>query len=182
MIDTSTTTSLGLGEKSPGFEDLQGADRRSYRLSSFDDKPVLTLVFISNGCPTVRVYDERLITLQERYGDRGVQIVAINSNNPYLSPPDVYSELVKRAKDAGYNFPYLKDEDGSVARNYEAISTPHAFVLDASRRLRYRGRIDDSRDPAKVTSIDLENALTDLLDLKEVKVPETQPFGCAIVR
>lgn len=182
MIDTTTTTSLGLGEKAPAFEDLQGAEGRSYRLSSFDDKPVLALVFISNGCPTVRVYDERLIRLQERYGDGGVQIIAVNSNNPYLSPPDVYPELVKRAKDAGYNFPYLKDEDGSVARSYGAISTPHAFVLDANRRLRYRGRIDDSRDPSKITSIDLENALIDLLDLKEVKVPETQPFGCAIVR
>jgi peroxiredoxin len=182
MIDTTSLSSPRLGEKAPGFEDLQGADGGSYRLSSFGDKPVLALVFISNGCPTVRVYDERLITLQRSYGDRGVQIVAINSNNPYLSPPDAYGEMAKRAKDAGYNFPYLKDADGSVARSYGALSTPHAFVLDEDRRLSYRGRIDDSRDPSKITSTDLENALTDLLDGRAVKERETQPFGCAIVR
>jgi peroxiredoxin len=181
MVST-TAGSLDLGEKAPDFEDLLGADGRSYRLTSFDEKPVLALVFISNGCPTVRVYDERLIRMQESYGERGVQIVAINSNNPYLSPPDVYPELVKRARDAGYNFPYLKDEDGSVARSYSAVSTPHAFVFDEDRRLRYRGRIDDSRDPAKITSDDLENALTDVLDGRDVTVVETQPFGCAIVR
>jgi hypothetical protein len=135
-----------------------------------------------NGCPTVRVYDDRMIALQERYGSGRVQIVAINPNNPYLSPADTYPEMVKRAKDAGYNFPYLQDENGRVARAYGAVSTPHAFVLDRDRRLRYRGRIDDSRDPSKVTSFDLDRALANVLENRPVKVLETQPFGCAIVR
>jgi peroxiredoxin len=182
MISAATTEAIDLGERAPYFENLRGADGESYELSSFDDKPVLALVFISNGCPTVRVYDNRLIRLQNLFGTKGVQLVAINSHNPHLSPPDVYPEMVKRAKDAGYNFPYLKDEDGSVARSYGAISTPHAFVFDADRGLRYRGRIDDSRDPSKITSNDLENALANLLYGEEVRVPETQPFGCTIVR
>ena len=91
-------------------------------------------------------------------GPAGVQIVAINSNNPFLSPADVLPEMVKRAGAAGYNFPYLKDEDGAVARSYGAMTTPHAFVFDHERRLRYRGRIDDSRDPSKLTSNDLADA------------------------
>jgi peroxiredoxin len=182
MNTSISAEALKLGEEAPVFGDLRGADGKSYRLSSFDDKPALALVFISNGCPTVRVYDDRLIAIQRSYGSAGVQIVAINSNNPFLSPSDTYPEMVKRAEEAGYNFPYLKDEDGSIARSYGAMSTPHAFVFDSDRRLRYRGRIDDSRDPSKLTTSDLRNALADVLDGNAVKVQDTQPFGCAIVR
>lgn len=182
MINATSIDSLELGETAPDFEDLRAADGWSYGLSSFDGSPLLAVVFIANGCPTVRVYEERLMTLQDVYEERGLQVVAVNSNNPYLSPPDVYDELVKRAQDGGYNFPYLKDEDGSVGRSYGAISTPHAFLFDGGRMLRYQGRIDDSRDPTKITSRDLENAISDLLDGRRVQVPNTQPFGCAIVR
>jgi peroxiredoxin len=182
MTTSTAVRSLALGDKAPDLTDLKGADGKSYRLSSFDDKPVLAFVFISNGCPTVRVYDDRLIALQSEYGAGGLQVVALNSNNPYLSPADSYTEMVKRLNEAGYNFPYLKDEDGSVARSHGAISTPHAFVFDRDRKLRYRGRIDDSRDPSKITSHDLEDALAAVLEGTAVEVPDTQPFGCAIVR
>ncbi|HEX2240748.1 MAG TPA: thioredoxin family protein [Actinomycetota bacterium] len=177
-----TTQSLPLGETAPSFGDLKSADGRRYSLSDFDSSSVLALVFISNGCPTVRVYNERLVNLQAEYAARGVQLVAINSNNPHLSPIDSYSEMAARSEDSGYNFPYLKDEDGSVAHSYGAIATPHAFVFDRERKLRYRGRIDDSRDPANVTTRELRDAIAALVDEHEVEVPETQPFGCAIVR
>lgn len=182
MITPAAVTAIDLGDEAPVFGDLQGVDGESYRLSSFDDKPVLVLVFIANGCPTVKVYDDRLIALQTRHAAAGVQIVAINSNNPFLSPPDVLPEMEKKAADAAYNFPYLKDEDGAVARCYGAVATPHAFVFDDQRRLRYRGRIDDSRDPAKLTNNDLADALEDVIEGRAVKVPDTQPFRCAIVR
>ena len=181
-MTTSTAKPTELGHRAPDFGELQGANGESYRLSSFDGSPVLAVVFISNGCPTVNVYNDRLMDLQRNYGDRGLQVVALNSNNPYLSPVDSYSEMVKRLGETGYGFPYLKDEDGSVARSYGAISTPHAFVLDRDRRLRYRGRIDDSRDPSKVTRHDLKHAVVAVLDGRVVEVPETEPFGCAIVR
>ena len=182
MSAPTIASSLRLGDGAPEFEELPAVDGARYRLASFEDSRVLAVVFIGNGCPTVRVYDERLIAIQERYGSSGVQVVAINSNNPYLSPADTYPEMVKKATNAGYNFPYLQDEEGGVARKYGAVSTPHAFVFDGDRRLRYRGRIDDSRDPAKVTSFDLDRALTDVLEDRPVEVQETQPFGCAIVR
>lgn len=181
-MTTSIAQPIELGRNAPDFGELRGADGESYRLSSFDGRRVLVIVFISNGCPTVNVYNDRLIELQGDYGDRGLQVVAINSNNPYLSPTDNYTEMVKRLNETGYNFPYLKDEDGSVARSYGAISTPHAFVFDGDRRLSYRGRIDDSRDPSKITSHDLEDAVVAVLDGTVVEVPDTQPFGCAIVR
>ena len=86
------------------------------------------------------------------------------------------------ATEKGFNFPYLKDERGEVAERFGAISTPHVFVFDSARHLVYKGRIDDSRDPARATRSDLENALRDLFDGSPVRTPETQPFGCAIVR
>lgn len=184
MTDRTSTTaySLELEDPIPDFDDMPGADGGSYGLSSFDDKPVLVFAFISNGCPMVRAYDgARLISIQKVYGPRGVQVVAINSNNAHLSPIDGYEEVVERAEEAGYNFPYLKDEDGRVARVLEATTTPHVFVFDRERRLRYRGRIDNSRDPSKATRPYLELALTDVLEGRPVEAAETQPFGCAIV-
>lgn len=173
---------LAIGERAVDFHDLLGVDGARYSLATFARHPILVVVFICTGCPTVKANEERLIALQERYAKAGAQFVAINANNPYLSPPDTYKEMMRRARDKGFNFPYLKDEDGSVAERFGAISTPHVFVLDAKRRLVYKGRIDDARDPARATSSDLENALRDLSAGEPVAVAQTQPFGCAIVR
>ncbi len=177
-----TVATLELGQHAPEFRDLLGVDGRRLALSAFEDAPLLVILFSCNGCPTVKASEDRMIALQEAYRSRGVQLVAINSNNSYLSPADTYAEMVKRAREKEFNFPYLKDDDGSVGRAYGAISTPHAFLFDRERRLRYKGRIDDSRDPARVTVRDLKNAVDDVLAGRPVRVPETVPFGCAIVR
>lgn len=171
---------LAIGEVAPAFHDLPGIDGHRYSLSSFEDKKVLILVFMANRCPTARVYSERMKEIQRDYGERGVQIVAINSDNPYLFSSETVPEMVKVAKERGYPFPYLKDEDQGVAGSYGAQVTLHAFVLDQDRRIRYRGRIDDSRDPALVTIHDLRNAVDDVLASQEVRVPETRPFACTI--
>jgi peroxiredoxin len=122
-----------------------------------------------------------MIKIQKDYNAKAVQLLAVNSNNSYLSPADTYAEMVLRAKEKGFNFPYVKDEDGTVAKAYRAVCTPHAFVLDEDRRLRYRGRIDDSRNPERVLTSDLRNAIEDLLANAPVRVSETIPFGCSIV-
>jgi peroxiredoxin len=173
---------FGVGQRAPEFRDLTGVDGRRYSLASFDDKPVLVIAFTGNGCPTVKAEEEKMKALQGAYGPKGVQFVAINSNNPYLSPPDTFAEMEKRACEKQYNFPYLKDEDGRVARQFGATNTPHFVVLDQARTLRYKGRMDDTREPARATVNDLENALNDLLANRPVAVSETYPFGCAIVR
>ena len=170
---------LELGGRAPAFR-LLGTDRKYHSLESFHGE-VLVVVFLSNGCPTVRGYDERLIALQREFADAGVQVVAINSNSPHLSPPDTYEEMVKRASASGYNFPYLRDDGGEVAKRFGAVATPHAFVFDRDRKLRYRGRIDDSRKREWVEVSDLRNAVSELLDGRAVSTPETPPFGCAIV-
>jgi hypothetical protein len=89
--------------------------------------------------------------------------------------------MIKRARTRAYNFPYLKDGDGAVARSYGAVCTPHAFVLDSHRQIVYRGRIDDSRMGKTITSRDLENAVADVVAGRPVTVGQTEPFGCAIV-
>jgi len=175
------TTVPELGGKAPAFEALVGVDGARYSLTSFADRRLLVLVFSCNGCPTVKAAEDRLIAIQHTYQEGGVQLLAINSNNHYLSPADSYPEMVARAEAKAFNFPYLQDEQGMVARSYGAARTPHAFLLDEERRVRYRGRIQDSRDPAKVTRRDLENALDDLLAGRVVLVAETEPLGCAIV-
>ncbi len=181
-VRTPTVAPLEVGQRAPDFRDLLGIDGRRLALSSFDDAPLLVVIFSCNGCPTVKASEDRIIALQEAYGPLGVQIVAINSNNSYLSPADTYPEMVKRAREKAFNFPYLKDDDGGVGRVYGAISTPHAFLFDRERCLRYNGRIDDSRDPARVTVHDLRNAIDDLLAGRPPRVAKTKPFGCAIVR
>ncbi len=179
---TSTVSGvLAVGDQAPPFAGLPGADGRAYSLDTFADAAVLVLVFVGNGCPTVRLYEERLAALHRRYRDQGVQIVLVNSNNPHLSPPDTYDRVVERAQLSALPFPYLKDPEGRLARACGAICTPHAFVFDPDRRLRYRGRIDDSRTGQTVATDGLGDAIADLVEGRPVRVPETAPFGCAIV-
>jgi peroxiredoxin len=160
---------------------LLGVDGEQHSLSSLAGQTATAVVFVGNGCPTVRAYEDRLMVLQEAHCSSGVRVVAINANNQHLSPPDTLSEMVKRATERRFNFPYLKDADGAVARRFGAICTPHAFVLDAELKVVYSGRIDDSRVGDKITSQDLENALADLVAGHPVAVRRTDPFGCAIV-
>ena len=174
------TPTLEIGGHAPDFK-LLGTDGKQYSLSTFDDKKLLVLIFSSNGCPTVKACEDRMMSVQRDYGAKRVQLLAVNSNNEHLSPVDTYDEMVKRSNDKKFNFPYVKDVDGSVARSYGAICTPHVFVLDEDRMLRYRGRIDDSRDASRVTSTDLRNTLDDLLFHRNVRGSETKPFGCSII-
>jgi len=172
---------LGLGDYVPDFRDLPGTDGRRYSSTSFRDSRQLVLIFVGNACPSVKAYGSELRRIHELYGPAGAQLVTVNSNKDYLSPSDTYAEMVEVAEARGWGFPYLKDEDGALAKGCGALTTPHAFVFDGDRKLRYRGRITDSRDPSKATSTDLTNAIEDLQAGRRVKEPETQPIGCSIV-
>jgi thiol-disulfide isomerase/thioredoxin len=175
-VDTALTT-FDEALKTP----LLGVDGAHHSLSSLRGEKGTVVVFVGNGCPTVRSYEDRLMRLQERYRPRGINVIAINSNNPFLSPPDTVAELRKRARLRGFNFPYLKDAEGVVARSFGAVCTPHAFLLDDEDNIAYRGRIDDSRVGDAITSHDLANAIDDLLGDRPVTVPIAEPFGCSIV-
>ncbi|QQG48188.1 MAG: thioredoxin family protein [archaeon] len=169
---------IPLGATAPDF-DLPGVDGRQHSLSSFQS-PVLVVLFSCVHCPYVRDFEGRLVAIQSDYASKGVQFVAINSNDEKAYPEDDFPHMVSRAKDKGYNFPFLRDEPQKVAEAYGAVCTPHVFAFDKGRVLRYRGRVDDSRDPSKTTTHDLRNALDDLVAGREVRVPDTRPFGCSI--
>ncbi len=179
-MDATATLSLPIAAAAPPF-DLPGIDGKRHSLSSFADGRLLVVVFIATGCPTVRAFEDNLAEMHSTFGPSGARVVAINANNPHLSPDDSLEEMARRAAAKRFPFPYLKDEDGSVARAFGAISTPHAFVFDEDRRLRYQGRIANSRIPDRVTSRDLENAVVDLLAGRSPRVAVTVPFGCSIV-
>ena len=171
---------LANGAPGPAFEGLLGTDGIRYGFSSFADRDVLVLIFSSNRCPTAKAYGERMTGLQRNYAPRGVQIVAINSNDPHLYPAEDYPRMIERAAEDGYRFPYVIDPGQQVARAYGATCTFHVFLLDRERRVRYQGRFDDARIAERVTSHDLVNALDDVLRGRDVRVAVTRPFGCGL--
>ncbi|MGH2690284.1 MAG: thioredoxin family protein [Actinomycetota bacterium] len=179
MTPTLQVPGLGLGERAPAFGGLPGADGRILGLASFEDAACVAVLFSGNACPTAKAWERELVRLQEDYP--AFQLVVVNANNPYLSPPDTYAEMVRRAQAVGITYPYLKDTDGSVARAYGAVCTPHVFLLDHDRRVRYRGRLADSRRPETASRHDLREAVDDLVHGRAVRVPEATPFGCSIV-
>ena len=171
---------LRIGAPGPSFEGLLGTDDRRHGVSDSADRELLVLIFSSNRCPTAKAYAERMNALQAEYGPRGVQVVAINSNDPHLYPDESFPRMVERAAEDGYTFPYLVDEGQRVAKAFGASCTFHVFVLDRARQLRYEGRFDDSRFATNVKSHDLRNAIDDLLAGREVRVPTTRAFGCSL--
>jgi len=177
---TGEQAGVPVGTPGTGFENLLSVDGLRYGLSTFEDRDLVVLIFTSNRCPTAKAYAERMNELQREYGPRGVQLVAINANDPGLYPDESYPRMTERAVEDGLTFPYLVDEGQRLARAYAATCTFHVFVLDRERRLRYRGRFDDSRIAANVTQHDLINAINDLLAGREVGLAETRPFGCSL--
>jgi len=181
---------LAIGSQAPDFS-LPGIDGKTYTLSSFKEAKVLVVVFMCNHCPTSQAYEPRIIKLERQYGPKGVQVVGINPNNPsslrldelgYSDVGDSFPEMKIRAKSAGFNFPYLFDGDKEYAANkYGPVTTPHVFIFDQERKLRYQGRFDDMEDPAKTpTSYDARNAIDAILAGKEVPVTTTKVFGCSV--
>ncbi|MBI4546868.1 MAG: thioredoxin family protein [Ignavibacteriae bacterium] len=174
-------TSLRIGDPIPEFTHLPGVDGKNYSSSQFQDKNILIIVFSCNHCPYVQAYEDRMIALQKDYASKGVQLVAINSNEIKNYPEDNFDEMVKRAKKKGFNFLYLRDEDQTVAEAFGATHTPQFFVFDRSRKLRYSGKMDDNwQNPQAVKENYLRDALDALLAGREVKLPETYSIGCTI--
>ena len=171
---------LKLGDRAPDFN-LPGVDGKNHRLASFDDKKILVVFFTCNHCPYVQGWDSRVIALQRDFAAKAVQFVGINSNETKNYPEDSFDKMVIRAKEMRFNFVYLRDENQSVAKAYDAACTPEFYVFDAERKLRYHGRVDDNYQEAKaVKSHDLRDALDDLIADRSVRKPETPAMGCSI--
>jgi len=175
------TENLNIGSHAPEFNNLPGTDGKKYALKSFAQHKFLVVVFSCNHCPYVQAYEERMIALQREYAPKGVQLVAINSNETVNYPEDNFDEMVKRSQRQGFNFPYLRDDDQSVAGAFGATHTPEFFLFDHERTLRYHGKMDDNyQNPGAVKVHFLRNAIDALLAGEEVKEKETYSIGCTI--
>src|SRR5882724_10511381 len=180
---------MPLGAKALDFN-LPGVDGKNYSLKDFSNAKVLVIIFTCTHCPTAQYYEDRLKKLVEDYKAKGVALVAINPNDPksvrldelgYTDLSDSFKEMKVRAKHKKFNFPYLYDGDTeAVSRAYGPVATPHAFVFDKGRKLRYAGRVDDSERPEFVKTRDLRDAIDALLAGREVAVNRTMSFGCSI--
>ncbi len=180
---------LDIGTKAPEFS-LTGVDSKTYSLRSFEKARVLVMIFSCNHCPTAQAYEDRIIAITKDYKSKGVEVVMISPNSPkalnyaelgYTDMGDSFDEMKLRAADKGFNFPYLYDgDDQKTALAYGPAATPHCFVFDSNRILKYAGRVDGSEKPGTGQGEDLRDAIDEVLAGQPVKTPVTKVFGCSI--
>ena len=170
---------LEVGAKAPAFELVNAVDGHRVAFAAGDGR-LSVIVFTCNQCPYAKAFEPRLIALGNEYAKRGVVFYAIDSNDDAAYPVETMGEMKGRATSQHYPFPYLKDGDSKVAREYGARVTPHVFVIDGKGIVRYRGYVDDSAKPADRQHTGLTNALNELIAGREVKVSATKAFGCTI--
>lgn len=171
---------LKFGDSAPDFA-LRGTDEKVYKLADSKTKQAVAVIFSCNHCPYVKAYEDRMIALAKAYAPKGVRFLVINSNDPVKYPEDSFANMVKRAQEKGYPFPYLYDETQQIAKVYGAQRTPEVFLFDSAMRLRYHGAIDDNaEDHTKVTKRYLKDALDAVLAGREPAIQETAPVGCTI--
>lgn len=168
------------GEKAPDFT-LPATDGKEYSLGTFSETPILVIFFTCNHCPYVLGSDEITRASAEKFGPKGVQFVAINSNDTVVHPDDDFDHMVERMEEKKFPWVYLRDESQDVAREYGALRTPHFYVFDADRRLVYTGRgVDSPKDPEKITVNNLDLALEEAVAGHRITVPLTNPIGCNV--
>ncbi|MGH6860018.1 MAG: thioredoxin family protein [Phyllobacterium sp.] len=172
---------IALGTRAADFI-LPDADGKLYELRSFVEKPALLVAFLSNRCPFVVLLRGALAEFALDYAPKGLQIVAINSNDASAYPEESLARIGEERTDAGYSFPYLKDEAQTVARAYGAACTPDLFLFDAERRLVYHGQFDDARpgNGKPVTGADLKAAVDALLAGGKPSPTQIPSIGCNI--
>src|SRR5271167_1925405 len=179
---------LAIGSPAPDFS-LPGIDGKTHQLSEYKNSQLLAIVFTCNHCPTAQLYETRIKKLEDDFQSKSVAFVAIQPNDPqairlselgYTDVSDSLEDMKIRAEYRHFNFPYLYDgETQSVSRAYGPKATPHIFIFDKERKLRYEGRVDDSQRASNVKSQDARNALEALLAGRPVPVAHTPAFGCS---
>ena len=160
---------------------LKGIDDKIYSLKDFSDEEIPVIIFMCNHCPYVKAVIKRLVNIQSKFSDRRVRLIGINPNDVVAYPDDSFEKMKLFAKEYSINFPYLIDENQHTAKAYGALCTPDIYVYNKERKLKYRGRVDDNRrDESLVTSKDLEKAIEELLEGKELSFEQIPSMGCSI--
>lgn len=160
---------------------LKGTDEKNYTDDFFTEEDIPVIIFMCNHCPYVIAVIERLVKLQDKYKSKKVKFLGINPNDPVSYPRDSFENMKIVFNEKKMNFPYLVDDTQEIARKYDAVCTPDIFVFDREKKLTYRGRLDDNwKDESSVTTHDLEDAITAILENKEVSSKQIPSMGCSI--
>lgn len=171
---------LQIGDTAPDFS-LRATDGTTYRLSDFADAETLVIFFTCNHCPFVLGSDEVTRETANRYADKGVRFVGINSNSDQTHGEDSYENMVERMKQNKFPWVYLHDASQDVAWTYGALRTPHFYVFDKDRKLIYTGRgVDNPRDSSLIFANDLDRTLAEHTSGKPISKPVTNPIGCNV--
>jgi peroxiredoxin len=171
---------LQLGDTAPDFS-LPATDGKTYALADFASADVLVINFTCNHCPYVIGSDEVTRDTANKFSDKGVAFVGINSNWVGTHEDDSFDKMIERMNEHNFPWTYLYDESQEVARTYGALRTPHFYVFDKDRKLIYCGRaVDSPRDTARMTTNDLESALNEHLAGTPISLPLTNPIGCNV--
>jgi peroxiredoxin len=179
VLINDNSTVLQINDDLPHFS-LPATDGMTVSTRLIKD-PVLAVVFTCNHCPYAQAYEDRLIELAEHFDEEGVQFVLVNSNDATGYPEDSFEQMKVKHDEKGYPFPYCHDASQDVAKSFGALCTPHCFVFDRARVLKYKGRIDDNwEDPAAVTEHNLRDALAALVRGDEPPSHEANAIGCSI--
>lgn len=185
LVSLTTMYAQGyqVGDKAMDFK-LKNIDGKFVSLGNYPNAKGFIVIFTCNHCPYAKAYQDRIIELDQKYKSKGYPVIAINSNDPQLEPTDSYQEMVVRAKEKSYTFPYLFDETQDVYRKFGAKRTPHVFLLQKQGMdlvVKYIGAIDDNyQDASKVTTPYLSNAVDALLAGKNPDPTFTKAIGCSI--
>lgn len=175
---------LNIGDQAVSFK-LKNVDNKMVSLMDYKKEKGLILIFTCNHCPYSIAYEDRIIAIDKQFKSKGFPVVAINPNDPELQPEDSFENMILRANEKQFTFPYLFDEKQEIYKAYGATRTPHVFLLKNQNKgkftVEYIGAIDNnSKDAALVTEKYLENAINALLNNTEIEVKTTKAIGCSI--
>lgn len=172
-----------VGDEATDFK-LKNVDGKMVSLSDFKEAKGFIVIFTCNHCPYAKKYEDRIIELDQKFKSQGYPVIAINPNDPNVQPEDGYKEMIARAKQKGFTFPYLVDEGQKIYPQYGATKTPHVFVLKKEGEkniVKYIGAIDNNYDnPDDVSEYYVQDAVTTLLKEGTVKTQKTVAIGCTI--
>jgi len=179
-VAEKTPAGLSVGDIAPDFK-LKDVDGKMVSMADYEDANGFIVTFTCNHCPFAVMYEDRLIDLHNKYADAGYPVIAINPNDPVAQPMDSYEEMITRAEEKDFPFPYLFDEGQKVYPKYGATKTPHVFLLDKDMKVRYIGAIDDSaRSASRVEKSYVKMAIEALENGKDPDPSFTKAIGCTI--
>ncbi|MCJ7934059.1 MAG: thioredoxin family protein [Chryseobacterium sp.] len=180
---TASVKGYEIGDEAVDFK-LKNVDGNMVSLSDFKSSKGFIVVFTCNHCPYAKKYEDRIIELDKKFKDQGYPVIAINPNDPNVQPEDGYKQMVGRAKQRGFTFPYLVDEGQRIYPQYGATKTPHVFVLqkeNGKNIVKYIGAIDNNYDnPKEVSEYYVQDAVNALIKGEPVKMTKTVAIGCTI--